>query len=164
MYGPPKTYVNRASDARVTNHLGTAVTTYDILGIVITCICISLLLLGSIKAGFQPSGIHSFNSDICQEEESMGPMLHIDLPLLWLQQLPVATVNLQRSWLIFQDRHYARQKVTYPSTLGTLDPFLTRTQKRPEDEKETAIVTDPLFESFERKWNARLGANEINWA
>ena len=136
---------------------------------------------GGIKAGVQPSGIHSFNSDICQEEESMGLMLHIDLPLLCLQQLmlhidlpllclqqlPAATVNLQRCWLIFQDHHYARQKVTYPSTLGTLDRFLTRTQKRSDckqDEKETTIVTDPLFESFERKWNARLAANEINWA
>ena len=52
VYGPLKTYVNRACDARVTNHPDHTLTIYDIPGIVNSSLHL-VSSLGNIKAGFR---------------------------------------------------------------------------------------------------------------
>lgn len=71
VYGPLKTYVNRACDAWVTNHPGQTMTIYDIPGIVNSSLHLAVSP-GNIKSGFQVSGIYPFNRDIFQDEDFMG--------------------------------------------------------------------------------------------
>jgi hypothetical protein len=95
VYGSLKTYKNRACDAWVTNHLGYTKIIYDI-----PCIVnLSLHLTaspGHIKAGFQVSGIYSFNRNIFYDKNFIGTYVTIDILLLWPQQLPTVTVNSHR--------------------------------------------------------------------
>jgi len=98
---PLKTYVNRACGAWVTNHPGHKMTIYDILVIVISSLHLASSS-GTIKVGFQGTGICPFNRDTLHDEEFMGVTLQIVLALLWLRQLPTVTMKLERRRLILQ--------------------------------------------------------------
>jgi hypothetical protein len=68
VYGPLKTYVNRACDAWVTNHPGHTMTIHDIPGIVNSSLHLAASP-GNNNACFLVSGIYPFNRDIFHDEE-----------------------------------------------------------------------------------------------
>ena len=88
----------------VTNHPCHTITMYDISGIVNSSLHLAASP-GNIKAGFQVSGNYPATR-IFFMTNLWGLMLQIDLPLLWLQQLPTVTVNPHRRRLILQDHQH----------------------------------------------------------
>jgi hypothetical protein len=110
--------------------------------------------LGNIKVGFQASGIIPFARDIFRDEEYKFLLAYvlINLPLLWLHQLPTATETLQRCQLILQDHYHLLQKVIYFCTLGGIQPLPNpgprEAQNINEKKKTSAILTDALSSKF----------------
>jgi hypothetical protein len=66
--GPLKTYVNRACDAWITNHLGQTMIIYELPGIVNMSLN-SAATPANIKAGFVATGIFPYNGDVFPDEE-----------------------------------------------------------------------------------------------
>ena len=71
VFGPLKTYVNRACDAWITNHPGQTMTIYDLPGIVNMSLN-SAATPANIKAGFLATGIFPYNRDVFPDEEFLS--------------------------------------------------------------------------------------------
>lgn len=71
VFGPLKTYVNRACDAWITNHPGQTMTIYDLPG-VINMSLDSAATPANIKAGFLATGIYPYNRDVFGDEEFLS--------------------------------------------------------------------------------------------
>ena len=97
-----------------------------------------------------------------------GLTLHIDLPILWLQQLPTVTVNpkdvdwLSRTINVF---FKGRKTTFFPNDIRPLPKAGPRKSQNVNKKKiTTAILTDTSVKNAVKKYNARLGANEKNWS
>jgi hypothetical protein len=71
VYGPLKTYVNRAWDAWITNHPGKTKTIYDLPGLPNTSLNFAATP-ANIKAGFLATGIFPYNRDVFPDEEFLS--------------------------------------------------------------------------------------------
>jgi hypothetical protein len=71
VYGPLKTYVNRACDAWIINHPGQTMTIYD-LPVIINTSLIFAATPANIKAGFLATGILPYNRDVFPDEEFLS--------------------------------------------------------------------------------------------
>jgi hypothetical protein len=71
VYGPLKTYVNRACDAWIINHPGQIMTIYD-LPVIINTSLIFAATPANIKAGFLATGIFPCNGDVFPDEEFLS--------------------------------------------------------------------------------------------
>jgi hypothetical protein len=168
VYGPLKTYVNRAYDAWVTNHPGQTMTIYDLPGIVNS----SLHLAASpvnIKSGFEVSRMYSFNKGNSQDEEFIRAYVRD-------RSAPPVAASASNSnseppeMSIYSPGPSSRtsEEATQPSIPEDVRPLpkAGATQSQNVNKKwKTAIFTDtPRQKCPEKNYKARLGANEKNWA
>jgi hypothetical protein len=68
VFGPLKTYVNRACDAWITNHPGQTMTIYDLPGFINMSLD-STATPANIKTGFLATGIYPYNRNVFGDEE-----------------------------------------------------------------------------------------------
>ena len=71
VYGPLKTYVNRACDVWITNHPGKTMTIYDLPGLPNTSLNFAATR-ANIKAGFLATEICPCNRDVFPDEEFLS--------------------------------------------------------------------------------------------
>jgi hypothetical protein len=93
VFGPLKTYVNRACDAWITNHQGQRMTIYDLPGIVNMSLN-SAATTANIKAGFLATGIFPCNRDVFPDEEFLSPYVIDQVQLQALQHRITVTGTL----------------------------------------------------------------------